>query len=182
MIEEIINAVSSLLERKGMAVAAIDGKSGCGKTTLAKKLEDILSADIIHMDDFFIPIKERKAENFTVAGNFLDKKRFLSEVVSQINLPSFEYSVFDCRSQCIKEKKLIKSRIRIVEGVYALNPEFRHAYNLKYILKSDVGKRLERIEKRTSPQIFEQYISLYIPLEDMYFSAFDFSDCLVIEN
>lgn len=176
-----MNAISSILERKGMAVVAIDGKSGCGKTTLAKKLEDILGADIIHMDDFFIPVKERKEENFTVAGNFLDKKRFLSEVISQIDLPSFEYSVFDCRSQSIREKKLIKSRIRIVEGVYALNPEFRYAYDLKYILQSEFEKRLERIEKRTSPQVFEQYRKVYIPLEDMYFSAFDFSECKCIE-
>lgn len=55
-IENIINNISNLSDKKGTVLIAIDGRGGSGKSTLAEKLKkELPNATIVHLDDFAYP-------------------------------------------------------------------------------------------------------------------------------
>ena len=58
----MIEQIKQLLKEKEYVVIAIDGCAASGKTTLAKKLSNMFSASVIHMDDFFLPLEKRTEE------------------------------------------------------------------------------------------------------------------------
>ena len=59
LLQEIINQIKD----KETCLIAIDGRCASGKTTLAFQLQEYLNCDVIHIDDFFMPIQKR-SENF----------------------------------------------------------------------------------------------------------------------
>ena len=64
-----LRTVSELTEElrvlpTGMRIIAIDGRCAAGKTTLAARLAKELGGDVIHMDDFFLPLELRTEERF----------------------------------------------------------------------------------------------------------------------
>ena len=95
--ERIIEKTRALLASKGSAVIALDGRAAAGKTTLAAALAERLNAEVIHMDDFFLPPEFRTAERLSQPGGNVHYERFSAEVADGIlSGKPFEYSVFDC--------------------------------------------------------------------------------------
>ena len=70
----------------------------------------------------------------------------------------------------------------LVEGVYSLHPLFRDAYDLGYVLSASYDARIARIKARSGEKKLETFTSLWMPLEDRYFEAFDFSMYPMVEN
>ena len=69
-------------------VIAIDGRAGSGKSTLAQWLSKILPADIVKMDDFFLPLPLRTDERLETPGGNVHYKRFREEVLPQLRQPN----------------------------------------------------------------------------------------------
>lgn len=149
---------------------AIDGGAATGKTTLAECLAQILGADVIHMDDFFLPESRKTPERLSVAGGNIDSERFSREVAEHINDAEITYGKFDCKTQRITETvTLNRTKILIVEGVYSLHPEYTDIYNVKIFTESDPVSRRERLIRRGGEALFERYYGEWIPLEERYF-------------
>ena len=61
---DVLTQVDRLVKKGNPAVIAIDGRCGSGKTSLANLIDNIFSCNILHMDDFYLPIEQRE-KNWT---------------------------------------------------------------------------------------------------------------------
>lgn len=165
--------------RHAPAVLAIDGRCASGKTTLAAKLTADWNASLFHMDDFYLRPHQRTAERLAEPGGNVDRERFLAEVL----LPLTEgrrvsYRRFDCQTFTFEPARIIDPYpIAIVEGSYSCHPELRDRYDMRIFLDIDPETQLERILRRNGPETLERFKSLWIPLEEAYFTACHVREC-----
>ena len=59
--DRLLTVIRALLDRQTRVIAAIDGRCGAGKSTLAAQLQAQLSCRVFHMDDFFLRPEQRTA-------------------------------------------------------------------------------------------------------------------------
>ncbi len=182
----MINDIKNLISQKSNAVIAIDGCCASGKTTLAQKLAEKIGAQIIHADDFFLPVEMRTAERLEMPGGNIHFERFVEEVINGIKSGKpFEYRIFSCKIGRYDGTKTIDpSKPIIIEGAYSLRPEFSDIYDLKIFLTVDSETQLDRILKRNGKEALEIFKSKWIPFENRYFEHFNIADkCdIVIKN
>ncbi len=193
--EKILKILSNELNRlfivKSHVVIAIDGKCGAGKSTLARELEALYPANIIHMDDFYLPTTLRNGERLSEPGGNIHYERFLSQVLPAITqlqqdastldntFATQSYQIFDCHIMDYKpENATIENRpLTIVEGSYCLRPEFRDAYDLKVFLDIDTEEQQKRLLARNGKEAYKNFESKWIPMELNYFKAYDVASC-----
>lgn len=160
---------------KQIYVIAIDGRAASGKTTMAAQLGRILGADIVHMDDFFLPLSLRTEERLTTPGGNVHYERFCEEVLPYLTKPQpFAYRRFSCKTMDYDGQRSIGSvPFRIVEGSYSCHPVFDSYADLTVF--SDIGpeEQLQRILKRDGAGPAERFKTTWIPMEEQYFTAFE---------
>ena len=180
----VLKSINLLLKEKTNIYIAIDGRCAAGKTTLSNLLKFVYDANLICMDDFFLPLELRTKERFLEIGGNIHYERFLKEVVCNLkSKESFKYNIFDCKIMDFDGVKSINpSNVSIVEGVYSMHPKFENEYDLKIFLDIDEKEQKKRLLKRNS-EIFKRFIDEFIPMEEKYFSKFNIREkCdLVIE-
>ena len=72
-----------------------------------------------------------------------------------------------------KSKVITPKRLNIVEGVYAMHPELREAYEYELFFDVARPKQLDRIKRRSSEKMLKRFVDEWIPLEDLYFKTFN---------
>ncbi len=184
--DKVIKEIKRLLAEKDFSVIAIDGSCASGKTTLAKELAEMFTAQIVSTDNFFLPPGMRSEERLSQAGGNVHYERFTQEVVNPIKAgEDFKYRVFSCKDGgYTDEKKVVLSGLIIVEGSYSLRPDFEEIYDLKIFVEADYKTRLDRILKRNGEEKLKIFEEKWIPLENAYFEAFGIKDkCdIIIKN
>jgi len=167
-------------------VIAIDGRSAAGKTTLAKLLSQRLGCDVVHMDDFFVPLPLRTPKRYELPGANVHYERFIEEVLPYLHKDeAFSYSFFDCLIMDFNGKRKIeRSHYRIVEGSYSHHANFEEYADLKIFIDIDEKTQMERILKRNGEEKAVRFKNEWIPLEELYFSKCDIKNKsdLIIEN
>lgn len=183
IINKINEKIDSLSDEK-VVVVAIDGMSASGKTTLADTLSKRYNTDIIHMDDFFLPLNLRTTERFIEIGGNVHYERFKEEVVSHINLfESFSYKIFDCSMMDYDGNRNIgKSKLRIVEGSYSQHPYFEDYADLKIFCRTSSEEQINRIINRNGAEKAIHFKNEWIPLENKYFESLDLKDNIIFSN
>lgn len=173
-IDTILEALSKLPPREGSYVVAIDGRAASGKTTLAQSLKELLGAEVIHMDDFFLPPMLRTEERLRQAGGNVHYERFAEEVLPKISqAEAFSYRRFDCGKMDLDGKREVKAaKIRVVEGAYSHHPYFGDYADLKVFSDVEYAEQLRRIRARNGDTKLEAFKNRWIPLEEAYFSAY----------
>lgn len=173
--DKIIKAVEKILTDKSKAIIAIDGCCASGKTTLAAQLAERFDAQVIHMDDFFLPVHMRTEQRLSQAGGNVHYERFNSEVIAGLESGSeFKYRAYSCRtgnyteSGCIFPQKTV-----IIEGSYTLHPKIPDIFDLKIFLEISYEAQLRRILERNGADSLEAFKNKWIPLENRYFQEFD---------
>jgi len=169
----LIKMIDGLLLDGRSTIIALEGRAASGKTTAAELLSRIYDSQIISMDDFFLPPLKRTEQRLGSAGENIDYERFSSEVIASIKQGrEFNYGVFDCSSMKItKEKHIKKSPLTIIEGVYSTTPFIEDIYDIKVFFDIDKKDQLERLKKRSSNEIFEKFVNLWLVLEEKYYSS-----------
>lgn len=161
----------------GVAVIAIDGRSAAGKTSLARELARMTGAGVVHMDDFFLPVRLRTAGRLAEPGGNVHYERFLQEVIPGLRENgAFAYRRFDCHSMqpgelCRVPEAEGDAALRIVEGAYSCHPIFGEYADLKVFVDVEPDVQLARIERRGGREALEAFRTRWIPLEETYFSA-----------
>ena len=153
---------------------AIDGPSGSGKSTLADRLAKELDAPVIRMDDFYLPLCDRKGDRVSAPGWNVDYERFTREVAENaLARRPISYGIFDCSTQSIRETvTLPDSRYLIVEGCYAMHPEIPDFYDLRIVVTAERAVCEKRILERDGEAILERFRAEWFPLEDAYLEAY----------
>ncbi len=183
--ELIFEKVRNILSVKPNAIIGIDGYCASGKTTLAMQIAQKFNAQVVHMDDFFLPFDMRTEKRLSETGGNVHYERFNAEVVSGFEKGSeFDYRAFCCQNGTYAEtKEILPDKPTIIEGSYAFHPEIRLNYDLKIFVKADYDVRLSRILERNGMQALETFKSKWIPLENRYFDEFKIEEkCDIIKQ
>ena len=174
----ILIQIEKLLNESNRVNVAIDGCAAAGKSTIASHLSEILNADIIHTDDFFLPASKKTFERLKQPGGNIDYERFNIEVYEHLNDEVIVYNKFDCFKQKLSDERVIKrGKLLVVEGVYTLLPQFRDKYQLKIFVKTDSYTQRERIVLRGGTELYDRYASEWLHLEEIYFKALNPINC-----
>ncbi len=174
----VIRAIDSLLQEKGRAVVAIDGRAASGKSTAARLLACLYDAAVIHMDDFFLPLELRTQERFREPGGNVHYERFKTEVLEPLETDgSFSYRVFDCGSCRYQGERFVKrTPLTIIEGSYSMHPYFEAPYDLTVFYTVEPKEQERRIRLRNGEKLYAMFRDRWIPLEEAYFSAFSVAE------
>ncbi len=158
------------LPSQAVYIIAIDGRAASGKTTLSRQLAAVLEAQVIHMDDFFLPVNLRNPVRLSEAGGNVHYERFKQEVLPNLRKSAgFSYRRFDCSRMALGDKRVISpGKWRIVEGAYSLHPEFGNYADLKLFFDIDPEEQMKRIRHRNGEKQAAVFASRWIPLEENY--------------
>lgn len=173
----VLRKLAGLQAEKGsgsVLVAALDGRSASGKTTLADQLQRVAGASVIHMDDFFLPGELRTPERLAEPGGNVHYERFAEEVLPFLRKRElFSYRVFDCGKMALGEERLVPGgELRIVEGAYSCHPKFGEYMDLRVFCDVESGEQERRILARNGAEMLGQFRERWIPLEERYFASY----------
>lgn len=158
----------------GRLVLALDGPSCAGKSTLAREYAEHLGAEIISMDDFFLPPEMRTPERLAEPGGNIHYERFLAEVAQPLMRGEpVTYGVFSCSEMRITHtRSLSADGLVVVEGVYSHHPAFGDYADMRAVVCIKPEEQRARLEKREPPEKVQTYLERWIPLEERYFEHF----------
>ena len=164
-------------EQKSLLIA-IDGKSASGKTTFASYLQKNLPCELLHMDDFFLPIEKREENWKEIPGGNIDFDRFLEEVMLPIQKGvTCTVRPFDCKSQSMKEGRVLgNKKIILIEGAYSCHPKLWDYYDLHIFTDIETKQQIERIRQRNGEAGAVRFQEQWIPLEEAYFRAYEIKE------
>ena len=171
---ELVRLIERIRIQKNVVRIAIDGMSGSGKSTLAHTLATLYDANIISMDDFFLPPSLRTDERLGEPGGNIHYERFLDEAVNGlISGDPFEYRVFDCSAMDYGATCYVESKpISICEGSYSHHPYFGKPYDIKVFACCSPQEQARRIIKRNGEDSYARFASQWIPMENAYFAFY----------
>lgn len=168
-----LEQILAALNGKTGGIIAIDGRAASGKTTLAKALAVNLSAGLVHMDDFFLPLSLRTEERLAQPGGNVHYERFVDEILPHIGGDyEFSYWVFDCGTMDYgKIRKVAPSAWRVVEGAYSCHPVFGEYMTLRVFSDVEPEEQLRRILERDGEDKLAMFRDRWLPLEERYISC-----------
>ncbi len=154
---------------------SIDGRAASGKSTVAGLLSEIIGAEIVHMDHFFLPPELRNDARKNEIGGNIHYERFISDVLPNlISGKEFSYRIFDCSKMDYGETKVVKSApYIIVEGSYSAHPVFNDYADLRVFSDVSEEEQMKRIIRRNGEEMAEVFASRWIPMEEEYHSHFN---------
>ncbi|MGL6201619.1 MAG: uridine kinase family protein [Lachnospiraceae bacterium] len=172
--ESILYKIYALSQKQSRLLVAIDGRCGAGKTTLASQLQEACGCNVIHMDHFFLRLKQRTADRLKEPGGNVDYERFQKEVLTPLRKGiDFAYRPYDCHKQEFGETIRIEPQpINVIEGSYCCHPALIEYYDFKIFLTVDEAEQLRRIKHRNGRIGAKQFQEKWIPLEEHYFSTY----------
>lgn len=166
--------IDTYLEKHASIVIAIDGNAASGKTTLSNLLAQRYDCNVIHMDDFFLPLHLRTEERLALPGGNVHYERFLEEVITPLsNGEIITYRRFNCKKMDFDEEITLSPKsVTIIEGVYSMREEFRFVYDYTIFLSCPYAVQIERLRERNESML-PNFIDKWIPMENKYFQTFD---------
>ena len=160
-------------------VIAIDGRAASGKSTLAAGLKSVIGAEIVHMDDFFLPADMRTRERLNEPGGNVHYERFAEEVLPNLNDRSnaFEYRVFDCGTMSYNgTRKILPRKWLVVEGSYSHHPKLGCYADARVFSTIDAATQISRITARNGEKLAEMFATMWIPMEEKYFDEYKIAE------
>ncbi len=150
---------------------AIDGPGTSGKTTLAERIAAELPAEVIHVDDFFLPFEKRSESRLAEPMGNIEWERLEAEILKNLGSSNVDSAPFDCAAGSYgSERSYNLSGLVVVEGVSSLRKELRDYYSYKLFITIPSDERLKRILRRDPAWKQEKWQTEWIPWEENYFS------------
>ena len=129
--EELVRYIRRELERRGRLLLAIDGRCGCGKSTLAARLAADFGGSVVHTDDFYLPFAARKTDwREGVAAN-MDLLRLRDEVLVPLRRGErARCRAYDCgEDRFLPPREVAADGLVLLEGSYSAHPLLRAYYD-----------------------------------------------------
>ncbi len=165
----VLMRAARLIQRRGRAVVAIDGRCGSGKSSLGELMGQVFSCNVFHMDDFYLPRAQRAENWMELPGGNMDLRRFKREVLT----PSFAggevlYRPFDCGAGAFLSAVPVQpTPLTVIEGSYSHHPALEAHYDLTIFVTCEREERLRRLKVREG-DYYPTFQKLWIPLEEQY--------------
>lgn len=164
-----------------MLIVGIAGGTGCGKTTVVRKLMSILDQERIvvmpqdsyYRDNSHMPLEERQRLNFdhpnSIEWELLVKHLKELKAGRPVMQPTYSYL------ECIRLDKTIETqpqKVIIVEGILILtHKELRDVMDIKVFVDADSDDRLARVirrdlaeRERTADKVLARYEKTVKPM------------------
>ena len=170
------------MAQNSRTIVALDGPCASGKSTIGTLLSQLYDCPLVHMDDFFLPQKQKTPARLSQAGGNIDAERFLSQVLLPVSQgKSAQYQPYRCHTDDFGEwLEVPPSALTIIEGVYALRPDLQPYYSICCYIDAPWSVRRERLLKRCGEGGLARFEALWIPLEQQYFETFQIeSQCSI---
>ncbi len=182
---ELLFEISQLVKQNPTAIISVDGRCGSGKTTLSKKMKEVIGAQLVHADDFFLTPFMRTKERLDTPGENIDHERLEKEVllpfsdaVGSNEHKEISFLPYVCSLKDFgKAKQLRTDAPLIVEGSYSQHLSLLKYYDLKIFVDCSSEIQLERLKKREGEEKLHNFVERWIPLEEKYFKY-----CKIKEN
>ena len=170
-------------EKKDRILIAIDGRCGCGKSSLGAELAKQTGGNLFHMDDYYLPFRLREENWKTIPAGNMDLKRFRKDVLEPAAAgEEVHYRAFSCpERQYLPEKVFRAKRVTIVEGSYSQHPELADAYDLKLFVTAGRKVQEARLREREGNH-YKAFEEIWIPMEELYFRKLlieEKADCII---
>src|SRR5690554_100775 len=82
----VFNKIDELIQNPTPVYLAIEGRSGAGKTSLAKIIGSRYDCNIFHMDDFFLRPGQKTLERLAEVGGNIDYERLSKDLNPMLSL------------------------------------------------------------------------------------------------
>lgn len=164
--------IDQLVRTGKPAVVAIDGRSGSGKTHFAALIQALFSCNVVHVDDFYLPMEDRPSNWKDNVGGNMDFSRFLSEILlpARRGAPLY-YRPYDCQSGRLSEAaELPLCPLTVVEGSYSNHPCLAGQYDRTIFLTCSPQEQARRLRARED-SAFPMFQHRWIPMEECYFNT-----------
>ncbi len=180
----VLREMDRILLEKGEVTLGIDGMCGSGKSTLAAFLAEITGAQLIHMDDYFLPFERKTPERLAQPGGNVDYERFAEEVVGKPLDKPLRMRAYSCSTGTLGDwQELAPSRVRIVEGSYCMHPHFGNPYDVRMYMTASPTRQMVNLKARDGKEMWERFKNEWIPMENAYEQAFGISkNCIIVES
>ncbi len=161
-------------------IVGIAGGSGCGKTTIARRLNEafpetsvVIAQDNYYKDLSHLPMSERKYTNFdhpdSIEFTLMRDQLHALKKLRTVDMPQYDFSFHTRQSNTVHVEP---KRIVLVEGLLLLaKPEIRDLLDIKLYVDTPEDIRLiRRINRdqsersRSVPSILNQYLATVRPM------------------
>jgi uridine kinase len=168
--QSLLNELEPLPQHRPLIIG-IDGRPCAGKSTLTIKLAEALNAQIIYLDEFFIPQKLWPKDAKPAFPFFYFRySEFLEGVKALAQGKTFRYFSHDWDNNDLSAEPTIitPDKVIIVEGVSALNPELVPVYFKKIWVASNLKNERSAVIIRDGEKNIDLWQRYYIPSIDIY--------------
>lgn len=165
------------LASKRPVCIAVDGRCGSGKTSFSDFMSKLSDCNVMHMDDFYLPMSERSPDWRKVPAGNMDFMRLKTEMLDPLRAGrEFEYRPYLCASGRLSEPVPMKpKRLNIVEGSYSHHPDIAEYFDFKVFITVSQDEQKRRLSEREG-EYFPEFLRTWIPCEENYFAAFSVQD------
>lgn len=178
-IVKVISKITELMLRNSKPIlVALDGRSGTGKTSIAKHIADRLNGVEIQADNFWIGGSDEEWDKRTPqekADKAIAWKRIRTEVLEPLlagksaSWHSFNWK--DGEGLAEESIKAKPTRLVVLDGAYSSRPELQDIIDLSILVElPDDTNRRERLVSREGKEYMDNWHKRWDPAEDYYFS------------
>ena len=166
---QIFLQIAKLAQAGHAAVLSIDGRCGSGKTRLAELIHELFPCNIVHMDDYYVPMLCKVHNWAELPGGNIDFSWLIDEVIVPLQRgEAIVYRPFDCASGKYRTAaRLPVLPLTIVEGSYSQHPRLTKYYDLTIFLTCAPDVQVRRLKQREGPH-FSSFEQRWIPMEENY--------------